>query len=333
VAGSRASKNSKEELSFAFVSHVKNVSPTQFIADGLSPDYAVLVLSKPMTGVKPAKFNFAGLNNGETYYMYSHSPFGDAADKSAVQKFACKAVYGTTVAPQFNSKTYPVVKLVDCAVGPGNSGSPLYNSNGELVALIAGQINPNAVNGLSRFALMTKIAAEPFHYVGWATNLACFPNVFDASKSVPKECDQAFVEKKQAAAYPPDVEQRLRAALKDTKTSDDRFQYTIERTTELTKTFAFVSQGFMLRIPKCIHPTEIEAMSKTETPNSFSFDLLSISPKLSPNWQFLTELTAIEKNDGKSTIDFNQLKSTGASPIQIKIGDLEMYSGTIQQCK
>lgn len=96
-------------------------------------DYAFIKLSVP-SDIKPLVVDAqAGVSEGASYAVWSI----DARDGGMghVVRRDCTAIQRTLVLPHFEDQFSSIVALNDCAIIPGNSGSPILNSAGQAVAI------------------------------------------------------------------------------------------------------------------------------------------------------------------------------------------------------
>jgi hypothetical protein len=192
------SKNDHGEgFGIHFASNVVLMSPTDVPHAINSPDWALISLTKELgmkmpEGYRIPKMNRDGFKEGETYFVYSKPASAAAADEQAIEKRACRAIYKTVFAPWFDRPQLPVVLLADCPIGPGNSGSPIYNKKGELVGIIGGQFSPQLLEILSNIAHGTfgLLTEKPFQPMGWGMPLSCIPDLDHPDLELPADCNQ-----------------------------------------------------------------------------------------------------------------------------------------------
>lgn len=96
-------------------------------------DYAFIKLSVP-SDVKPLVIDAqSGVSENQTYSVWSI----DARDGGMghVVRRDCEAIQRSLVLPHFEDQFSSIVALNNCAIIPGNSGSPILNSAGQAVAI------------------------------------------------------------------------------------------------------------------------------------------------------------------------------------------------------
>ncbi len=101
-------------------------------------DIAVLRASQPPQGLVPATLgNPRSLHPGDTAVVVGN-PFGLDGSVTA----GSISGLGRTFVPPDNGQPMTGLIQFDAAVNPGNSGGPLLNSNGEVVGIVTGLVNP-----------------------------------------------------------------------------------------------------------------------------------------------------------------------------------------------
>lgn len=101
-------------------------------------DIAVLKATQPPQGLVPATLgNPRFLHPGDTAIVVGN-PFGLSYSVTA----GSISGLGRTFVPPDNGQPMTGLIQFDAAVNPGNSGGPLLNSNGEVVGIVTGLVNP-----------------------------------------------------------------------------------------------------------------------------------------------------------------------------------------------
>lgn len=98
-----------------------DLSPPGHPSTNYGPDFAVIELDRPVVGIKPLKLNFGGVKNGDAVFAVGH-PTGLPAKYSGQSK-----VLDTSNAYHFR---------VNLDTLGGNSGSPVFNAQNEVVAIL-----------------------------------------------------------------------------------------------------------------------------------------------------------------------------------------------------
>ncbi len=98
-----------------------DLSPPGHPATNYGPDFAVIELDRPVKNFKPLKLNFGGVKNGDAVFTVGH-PSGLPAKYSGASK-----VFDTSNAFHFR---------VNLDTFGGNSGSPVFNKQNEVVAIL-----------------------------------------------------------------------------------------------------------------------------------------------------------------------------------------------------
>jgi hypothetical protein len=106
----------------------------------MSVDYARVKLDRRITDRSPVKVAASGLRDGEPVLIHRVQMSG-AGNYGGVQgRLACEADHGTYVYPTVRESRSPLMTFGDCVIQAGNSGSPVLNAAGELVAIIQGYL-------------------------------------------------------------------------------------------------------------------------------------------------------------------------------------------------
>lgn len=320
------------ELYISFVKRVVGLSPKQFSVDGMQPDYAFLELQEELSGAENRRLNFSGIQDGETYFIYA-TPAAGATGQSALafERRACRAVYQITSASFFDSPKDPIILFPDCPIGPANSGSPIYNADGELVGLIAGQMRPSTILSLQMLALSFGVSTleQPLTNVGWGVNLACIPDISNLDRPLPIECDVDFASPTQNLIIPADLQSRLRGDLSGVGLEDDKFKYKLALSNvpaDITKT---IFQGMMLQVPDCVRP---EAVSDLQDQQQIELNYSAL--KLSPLWILLEETTGPKKQNFQLQIEKSKFQGGAETTMQLELpGGLRVYKDSIKVCE
>lgn len=105
-----------------------------------SIDYAVLKLKEKITDRKPAPQSQRGFQNTELANIYRvQMVTSSSGQMNGIQtRLICRASHRTMLYPAVQDSRFPVMTFGDCPIESGNSGSPAFNANGELAAVIQG---------------------------------------------------------------------------------------------------------------------------------------------------------------------------------------------------
>lgn len=107
----------------------------------------------------------------------------DGMLKSSIRKDNCSAIYNSLLFPFTNSTTSPVITLKNCLAEHGNSGSPLLNDKGNVVAILEGMNNEKNVNFFKE-----KFKPAKLENIIKASNFACIKPPYKKDFSLPSEC-------------------------------------------------------------------------------------------------------------------------------------------------
>ncbi|RYZ69007.1 MAG: trypsin-like serine protease [Proteobacteria bacterium] len=146
----------------------------------LYQDAAILELERP-TSRPSLKFSGAAQQGEEKLQLWSVDPRETGGE--VVQKNCVLSQSGVMDEDRDSTRAYRQVMLRDCDVVHGNSGSPILNLNGEVVALTFATIEKDKVAAISAApeSWRESIIRASFSY---ANRLGCFPNEFFAGVQV-----------------------------------------------------------------------------------------------------------------------------------------------------
>lgn len=140
------------------------------------PDIAILKLSQSVKS-KPAKLKAQSFADNEDLHYYK-SIYDFSSDASSMVRVDCKTKKYSSSAGSFFTNSPIVISIKDCPFDDGDSGSPIYNSNGELVAVLQGGMPMGAIERLKQDKL------ENFDNKSYLDLLAANFNFNDSSEVV-----------------------------------------------------------------------------------------------------------------------------------------------------
>ncbi|MCB0348065.1 MAG: trypsin-like serine protease [Bdellovibrionales bacterium] len=115
------------------------------------PDVAIIKLKTPLLG-KVATINAQAFKDNQDLHYYK-SEYNFKTNTSSMQRVECRAKkYSSAVGDFFNS-TPSVVSIKDCPFDDGDSGSAIFNNDGELVAVLQGGLPDRALEAFSKITL------------------------------------------------------------------------------------------------------------------------------------------------------------------------------------
>ncbi|MBC7397131.1 MAG: trypsin-like peptidase domain-containing protein [Bdellovibrionales bacterium] len=125
-----------------------------------SLDYAIIKLQTPLTDRFPLPISKRGFENEEKASIFRIQMTNDGTQTgfSGIQtKLECQASFATYLYPSVSSSDSPLMTFGDCAIQSGNSGSPILNRSGEVLALVQGYLTvsqrPDVVSDLNQHLL------------------------------------------------------------------------------------------------------------------------------------------------------------------------------------
>ncbi len=149
------SKNCEGEVYFKFgntVAECKEIVFTAYDKNDLNkPDVAIIKLKKPID-TPPINFKRSSFKNEESYYFYK-SKLNFSDNSSQLKKVACKAKQNSIAAGSFFTSKPKTISLADCHFEDGDSGSLIFNTNNEAVAILQGGLPSDALEIFSKMKL------------------------------------------------------------------------------------------------------------------------------------------------------------------------------------
>jgi V8-like Glu-specific endopeptidase len=150
---------------------------------GTKPDYAFIRLDQPVQ--RPVlTITHSGFTDGTTYTMTKIDPYqGNGIPEGYMNQTKCKAIFNSLAAPNSSAPHDPLVALADCVGIPGNSGSPILDSAGNVPGILFWLVNKSSFES-SDLNLLDGSIADMVR----TTNYACIHTPVDTSSALPPEC-------------------------------------------------------------------------------------------------------------------------------------------------
>lgn len=146
-------------------------------------DYAVVRLEREVN--RPAiQISRKGLGDAdESFTVYKVNP-NPGTVSGWMQKITCQPALRSKLMPSYLKPTSPIAVLGDCEVRPGNSGSPVLDSEGHVRAIMHATVPAELSHKLS------KEIGTPLAAIGLASNWACFtaPNLEEVEGKIANIC-------------------------------------------------------------------------------------------------------------------------------------------------
>lgn len=329
-------KSENPEMNFGMAQNLIVISPTEVLNPVQSPDWAIFKINSDFTiypkKFTPPKLNREGIKDGEKYYVYAKSPYANSKDPNAIEKRECVANYRTVFSPWMDRADLPVIELSDCPIGPGNSGAPIYNGDGELVGIIGGQYQPELLANLGALAEHAWGLLKPgtgFLNIGWGMNLACIPDLDHADSELPAGCDSSGIGMS-AIDFPETVKAEAEAQLASVKVPTEQFDFEASRATVESNGFAPISQALMLQVPTCIHQGALKGLSEGKV----HFKLNSSGIALSPEGIPLKSAGLLMTNEVTAVFDRQTLMKRSVAQMSIMLDNtpIILYQGNLKVC-
>lgn len=300
-----------------------NFYNSQLMGHPYAMDYAILELESDLE-ITPPKINYTyGLNDGENYTVLEFSPYAasDFDEKRTLREYKCKAIHNSIYAPAVKSKSFPISFFSDCPIGPGNSGSPIYNSKGELVGIISGQFNPMRLDYLSVFSNEFGILKSRLKNVGWGNMLTCIPKIENgiASPVVGSECDNELssIASKNSTSLSQKKINEMESYLAKSRTQNSLFRFTPSRLNITRSGFLYMwALGLVVAdVPECIYKKTWEHAPQTD-----ELILKAVSPMLGIYGQYQDQLFGFNFPTYIKFEDLQNLQSGGQAKLKIFSG-------------
>lgn len=148
------------------------------VPGGMGMDYAVIRLDQSLPGRKPASLSRALPANREALRILRVQMDGAGGSKygGSQESLRCDVAEGTYSYPGLDSNEFELLSLGDCAIQPGNSGSPVLNREGELVGLVQGYLRLTEEES-EKPAFQELLLDESFGQTAIASRIGCIPGV------------------------------------------------------------------------------------------------------------------------------------------------------------
>ncbi|MFN8791554.1 MAG: trypsin-like serine peptidase [Bdellovibrionales bacterium] len=176
---SRSGREVVECESVVVKSRIRNSGEQKF----LDPDYMILKLKRSVSrGFE--SINFSGLEDGmrlEVRKVNPNRPGGGTLDVAR-----CEVLHQTALLPSANSALAPVHILAGCPVIPGNSGSSVFDSQGQIRGVLFAGVQRELLDQarLPRAVVSRLKELMP----SYAANAACISTL--GRESLPSRCSQ-----------------------------------------------------------------------------------------------------------------------------------------------
>lgn len=184
-------------------------------AGGIGMDFAIIRLDRKLSGrkfAKPAIDSPRDHENMNIYRVQMQGAEGDPLD-GAQERLRCDVARRTYSYPALDSGKFELMALADCAIQAGNSGAPILNGKGELVALLQGYLRLTDEES-AQAEFRDHLLDESFGQTGIGTRISCIPGIHPGEEGVregrcvkaPPRSGQSpreFLEKDDTAMIPP----------------------------------------------------------------------------------------------------------------------------------
>lgn len=318
------------------ISNLVLISPKNVAGPIAGPDWAILKLlvqAPPFAADVPVpKINRDGFKDGESYFVYAPSPYANASNPLAIEKRECKAVYRTIFAPSFDRPLNTVVAFAGCPIGPGNSGAPIYNKDGELVGIIAGQFVPATMEALSLIAATDfgLLASPQFGHVGFGMNMACIPDL-DSPAPLPEDCNAGFGQKSAKVTVSDDLAKTAIDRLTALPQPSEKFEFrAVPAVANERQAIATLAQVLFVQAPECVKPDVLRSLTNDDLKFKANFAGVALSQEGS----LLPRLAPLQSKDAKLILDLEVLKTRGEAEYELDLVSdrMPLHLGKLTTC-
>ena len=152
-----------------------------------SKDYAIIQLDHPVTDRAPVKISSRGFNAAEQASMVRVRMMQNGSHFDGLQsRLPCQVSYRTMLYPNVDHPSYPLMTFGDCAIEAGNSGSPIFNADGEVGAINQAFLSLKNDADLLR-SVQEVLLDSSYGKIAVGTQLACMPEI---NPGFSKSCDR-----------------------------------------------------------------------------------------------------------------------------------------------
>jgi hypothetical protein len=147
-----------------------------------SADFAVLKLARKIPARSPLAPSPGGFQNGQIGNVFRVQMDGGEGYSGTQSLLRCDASHSTFLYPQVTDPEGALMTFGDCAIQLGNSGSPVLNAQGELVALVQGYLMLRE-NPVLQKELEPLLLDRTYGLTAISTQVHCLGSVWNRSVS------------------------------------------------------------------------------------------------------------------------------------------------------
>jgi V8-like Glu-specific endopeptidase len=142
-----------------------------------SKDYAIIQLDHALVDRHPVRIAQRGFNANEKASLLRVQMMQNGSTFDGFQsRLDCTASYETMLYPAVNSPHYPLMTFGNCNIEAGNSGSPIFNSDGDVGAVNQGYLSVKKDASILN-AVQSYLLDQSYGLVAVGTQLPCMPEL------------------------------------------------------------------------------------------------------------------------------------------------------------
>lgn len=142
----RSVSNPQKLVSCQEIFYYSNVDDLNKLETTKVPDYAIIKLNEHIELDTFPKLSKKGIPENKNYQIYSVHNSSQNNHDLKIKKQDCQAVYQTSFLPDYQSGQYSRTTLEGCQVFKGNSGSPIFDPDQNVVGIIDSFIFEKSMN-------------------------------------------------------------------------------------------------------------------------------------------------------------------------------------------
>jgi hypothetical protein len=144
-----------------------------------SPDYAVIRLANAVTGRGDLSFSTRGIKQKEWVRIERVTPLTSSTGSldGMIAPIQCQATYASMLFPAVRSDRFPLMTFGNCPIEHGNSGGPIFNSDGDLAGVIQGYFDSRLLPSGKKLAVGSQAICMNGVHGNAGTSKQCDPVV------------------------------------------------------------------------------------------------------------------------------------------------------------
>jgi hypothetical protein len=249
----------------------------------------------------------------------------------------CRVSSNSLFATNFRKPDSPVFHLSPCEVAGGDSGSPVLDSDGNLVGIIRGFTTPIYIKNLTEYYLKLGYLTDPLSPWAFGANLTCQTilgglGCSAAGVSAPLQSEQRILLNQKFNEWTSQANPRIRWSLEQ---SGPRLFDQMDELQSTSIGATRLRENFYIAIPECLQRAEAEAWAgrgRVEIMTALFY------PAINTNFEFERRVVQI---DTPMTIDLNasNLLVSGSTNFDAELPEVKkitssptLIRGTLKLC-